>query len=87
MLLQSKVVVGGAVVPFTTADAGTPTEEAEDVEWPLTSEVGGAIQKPLPRVEIRLCIVLNVVGNSMYQTHIYLKKVKPRYSAPHTDVL
>lgn len=74
-------------MPFTTADAGTPTEEAEDVEWPLTSEVGGAIQKPLLKVEIQLCIVLNVVCNTMYQTHIYLKKVKPRYSVPHTDVL
>lgn len=70
MLLQSEVVVVGAVVPFTTADAGAAAEEAEDIEWPLTSEVGGATQKPLPRVEIRLCIVLNVVGNSMYQTNI-----------------
>lgn len=63
-LWQSKVVVVQVVLPFTTADAGTPAEEAEDVEWPPTPELAAAIQKPLTWMQIWLCIILNVVSNS-----------------------
>lgn len=71
---------------FTTADAGTLTQETEDVEWPLTAELAGAVQKSLPRMEIWLCTVLNVVGNNMYQSKIHLKKIKQGYSIPHIDI-
>lgn len=81
-LLQSKV----GVFLYCLYNSRRWSEEAEDVEWPLTPELAGAIQKPLPRMEIWLCTVLDVVGNSKYQSKIHRKKVKHEYSIPHIDV-